>query len=251
MHFYIHDDILAHVNKRFKDFRGGLNFDQWEGFGGHLWKEEVNVRDFIQHNYTQYDGDESFLADPTEATNKLWGELSKLQKEERAKGGVLDMETEVVSGLTAYGPGYINEDMKDLEQVVGLQTDKPLKRAFMPYGGIKMAEQACTTYGYTPSEKLHEIFTKYHKTHNQAVFDIYTPEMKKARHNKIITGLPDTYGRGRIVGDYRRVALYGIDYLIEKKKSDFVEYERHGMKGTDFRLREEIADQIRQIRSAL
>ena len=233
------------------------NFDQWEGFDGHLWKEEVNVRDFIQHNYTQYDGDESFLAGPTEATDKLWGELQKLQKEERAKGGlqkeerakggVLDMETEVVSGLTAYGPGYINEEMKDLEQVVGLQTDKPLKRAFMPYGGIKMAEQACTTYGYTPSEKLHEIFTKYHKTHNQAVFDIYTPEMKKARHNKIITGLPDTYGRGRIVGDYRRVALYGIDYLIEKKQSDFVEYERHGMKGTDFRLREEIADQIRAL----
>ncbi len=224
------------------------NFDQWAGFQGHLWKEEVNVRDFIQHNYTQYDGDESFLADPTEATNKLWGELQKLQKEERAKGGVLDMETEVVSGLTAYGPGYINEEMKDLEQVVGLQTDKPLKRAFMPYGGIKMAEQACTTYGYTPSEKLHEIFTKYHKTHNQAVFDVYTPEMKKARHNKIITGLPDTYGRGRIVGDYRRVALYGIDYLIEKKQSDFVEYERHGMKGTDFRLREEIADQIRALK---
>ncbi len=224
-----------------------VNFDQWAGFNGKLWKEEVNVRDFIQNNYTQYDGDESFLAGPTEATNKLWGELQKLQKEERAKGGVLDMETEVVSGLTAYGPGYINEDMKDLEQIVGLQTDKPLKRAFMPYGGIKMAEQACTTYGYTPSEKLHEIFTKYHKTHNQAVFDIYTPEMRKARHNKIITGLPDTYGRGRIVGDYRRVALYGIDYLIERKQSDFVEYERHGMKGTDFRLREEIADQIRAL----
>ena len=225
-----------------------VNFDQWSGFKGHLWKDEVNVRDFIQHNYTQYDGDESFLADPTEATNKLWGELSRLQKEERAKGGVLDMETEIVSGLTAYGPGYINEEMKDLEQVVGLQTDKPLKRAFMPYGGINMAEQACTTYGYTPSEKLHEIFTKYHKTHNQAVFDVYTPEMKKARHNKIITGLPDTYGRGRIVGDYRRVALYGIDYLIEEKQADFVEYERHGMKGTDFRLREEIADQIRALR---
>ena len=225
-----------------------ISFDQWEGFKGHLWQEEVNVRDFIQHNYTQYDGDESFLADPTEATDKLWGELSKLQKEERAKGGVLDMETEVVSSLTAYGPGYINEDMKELEQVVGLQTDKPLKRAFMPYGGIKMAEQACTTYGYTPSEKLHEIFTKYHKTHNQAVFDVYTPEMKKARHNKIITGLPDTYGRGRIVGDYRRVALYGIDFLIEEKESDFIEYERHGMKGTDFRLREEIADQIRALK---
>lgn len=225
-----------------------VNFDQWADFKGKLWKEEVNVRDFIQNNYTQYDGDESFLAGPTEATDKLWGELQKLQKEERAKGGVLDMETEVVSGLTAYGPGYIKEELKDLEQVVGLQTDKPLKRAFMPYGGIKMAEQACTTYGYTPSEKLHEIFTKYHKTHNQAVFDVYTPEMKKARHNKIITGLPDTYGRGRIVGDYRRVALYGIDFLIEKKQSDFIEYERHGMKGTDFRLREEIADQIRALK---
>ena len=196
-------------------------FEQWSGFNGRLWKEEVNVRDFIQNNYTPYEGDESFLVGPTEATDKLWGELQKLQKEERAKGGVLDMETEVVSGLTAYGPGYINEEMKDLEQVVGLQTDKPLKRAFMPYGGIKMAEQACTTYGYEPSPKLHEIFTKYHKTHNQGVFDIYTPEMKKARHSKIITGLPDTYGRGRIVGDYRRVALYGIDYLIEQKQNDF------------------------------
>jgi len=205
-------------------------FEQWSGFNGRLWKEEVNVRDFIQNNYTPYEGDESFLVGPTEATDKLWGELQKLQKEERAKGGVLDMETEVVSGLTAYGPGYINEEMKDLEQVVGLQTDKPLKRAFMPYGGIKMAEQACTTYGYEPSPKLHEIFTKYHKTHNQGVFDIYTPEMKKARHSKIITGLPDTYGRGRIVGDYRRVALYGIDYLIEQKQNDFIEGERHEMK---------------------
>lgn len=229
-------------------FERMAQFEQWTGFQGKLWKEEVNVRDFIQNNYTQYEGDESFLEAPTEATDKLWGELQKLQKEERAKGGVLDMETEVVSGLTAYGAAYINEEMKDLEQVVGLQTDKPLKRAFMPYGGIKMAEQACTTYGYTPSKELHDIFTKYHKTHNQAVFDIYTPEMKKARHNKIITGLPDTYGRGRIVGDYRRVALYGIDYLIEKKESDFIEYERHGMKGTDFRLREEVADQIRALK---
>ena len=194
-----------------------------------------------------YDGDESFLEEPTEATNLLWGKLQELQQEERAKGGVLDMETEIVSGLTSYGPGYISEELKEMEQVVGLQTDKPLKRAFMPFGGIKMAEQACTTYGYQPSEKLHEIFTKYHKTHNQGVFDIYTPEMKKARHNKIITGLPDTYGRGRIVGDYRRVALYGIDYLIEKKQYDFERYARHGMKGTDFRLREEIADQIRAL----
>ena len=223
-------------------------FEQWSGFNGRLWKEEVNVRDFIQNNYTPYEGDESFLVGPTEATDKLWGELQKLQKEERAKGGVLDMETEVVSGLTAYGPGYISEETKDLEKVVGLQTDKPLKRAFMPYGGIKMAEQACTTYGYQPSEKLHEIFTKYHKTHNQGVFDIYTPEMKKARHNKIITGLPDTYGRGRIVGDYRRVALYGIDFLIERKQYDFERYARHGMKGTDFRLREEIADQIKALK---
>ena len=158
------------------------------------------------------------------------------------------METEVVSGLTAYGPGYIDESMKDLEQVVGLQTDKPLKRAFMPYGGIKMAEQACTTYGYQPSEKLHEIFTKYHKTHNQGVFDIYTPEMKKARHNKIITGLPDTYGRGRIVGDYRRVALYGIDALIEGKQKDFAACDRQGMRRYDFQLREEIADQIRALK---
>lgn len=222
-------------------------FEQWAGFEAGNWMDSVDVRDFIQHNYTPYDGDESFLAGPTEGTEKLWDRLQELQKEERAKGGVLDMETEVVSGLTAYGPGYISEDMKDLEKVVGLQTDKPLKRAFMPYGGINMAEQACRTYGYEPSEKLHEIFTKYHKTHNQGVFDIYTPEMKKARHNKIITGLPDTYGRGRIVGDYRRVALYGIDFLISRKKYDFDRFARHGMKGTDFRLREEIADQVRAL----
>ena len=170
-------------------------FEQWNGFEGRLWKEEVNVRDFIQNNYTQYDGDEEFLAEPTDATNRLWGKLQELQKAERAKNGVLDMETEIVTSLTAYGPGYIDEELKDLEQVVGLQTDKPLKRAFMPYGGIKMAEESCRMYGYEPSEKIHEIFTKYHKTHNQAVFDIYTPEMKVARHNKILTGLPDTYGR--------------------------------------------------------
>lgn len=223
------------------------NFEQWDGFAGRNWRDSVDVRAFIQENYTMYDGDESFLEGPTKATDKLWGRLQELQKEERAKGGVLDMETEVVSGLTAYGPGYIDEDMKELERVVGLQTDKPLKRAFMPYGGISMAEKACTTYGYQPSGKLHEIFTKYHKTHNQGVFDIYTPEMKKARHNKIITGLPDTYGRGRIVGDYRRVALYGIDFLISKKQYDFERYARHGMKGTDFRLREEVADQVRAL----
>ena len=220
-------------------------FKQWDGFEGRLWKESIDVRDFIQNNYTPYEGDESFLEGPTEATNKLWGKVQELQKEERKKGGVLDMETEIVSSITAYGPGYISEELKDLEQVVGLQTDKPLKRAFMPYGGIKMAEQSCTMYGYQPSEKLHEIFTKYHKTHNQAVFDVYTPEMKKMRHNKILTGLPDTYGRGRIVGDYRRIALYGIDYLIEEKEKDFAGTERSGMRSEHFRLREEIAEQIK------
>ena len=220
------------------------DFVQWEGFQGRIWKEEVNTRDFIQKNYRPYSGDESFLAGPTEATDKLWGALQVLQKEERAKGGVLDMETEVVSGMTAYGPGYISEDLKDLEKVVGLQTDKPLKRAFMPYGGIKMAEQACTTYGYTPSPKLHEIFTKYARTHNTAVFDAYTPEMKKARHSHIVTGLPDTYGRGRIVGDYRRVALYGIDYLIKEKQSDFANCGDGTMTDDVIRLREEIARQI-------
>ena len=220
------------------------DFVQWEGFQGRIWKEEVNTRDFIQKNYRPYSGDESFLAGPTEATDKLWGALQVLQKEERAKGGVLDMETEVVSGMTAYGPGYISEDLKDLEKVVGLQTDKPLKRAFMPYGGIKMAEQACTTYGYTPSPKLHEIFTKYARTHNTAVFDAYTPEMKKARHSHIVTGLPDTYGRGRIVGDYRRVALYGIDALIQFKQEDLANCGDGTMTDDVIRLREEIARQI-------
>ena len=223
-------------------------FEQWSGFSGRLWKEGVNVRDFIQNNYTPYDGDESFLEGPTDSTNRLWGKLQELQKEERAKGGVLDMETEVVSGITAYGPAYIDESMKELEQVVGLQTDKPLKRAFMPYGGIKMAEKSCEMYGYKPSPKLHEIFTKYHKTHNQAVFDIYTPEMMKARHNKILTGLPDTYGRGRIVGDYRRVALYGIDYLIKAKQRDFHDTNSQGMRRGDFQLREEIAEQVRALK---
>ena len=223
------------------------DFVQWEGFQGRIWKEEVNTRDFIQKNYRPYSGDESFLAGPTEATDKLWGALQVLQKEERAKGGVLDMETEVVSGMTAYGPSYISEDLKDLEKVVGLQTDKPLKRAFMPYGGIKMAEQACTTYGYTPSPKLHEIFTKYARTHNTAVFDAYTPEMKKARHTHIITGLPDTYGRGRIVGDYRRVALYGIDALIQFKQEDLANCGDGTMTDDVIRLREEIALQIRAL----
>ena len=221
--------------------------EQWKGFEGRLWREEVNTRDFIQKNYRPYDGDESFLAGPTEATDRLWGILQGLQKEERAKGGVLDMETEVVSSLTSYGPGYISEETKDLEKVVGLQTDKPLKRAFMPFGGIKMAEQACTTYGYTPNPELHKIFTEYHKTHNQAVFDAYTPEMKKARHNKIITGLPDTYGRGRIVGDYRRVALYGIDLLLEEKERDLANCGDGTMTDDVIRQREELAEQCRAL----
>ena len=221
---------------------------EWEGFTGRLWKEEINVRDFIQNNYKPYDGDESFMAEPTEATNKLWQELQKLQKEERAKNGVLDMETEIVSSLTSYGPGYIKDELKDMEAVVGLQTDKPLKRAFMPYGGIKMSEEACTTYGYEPSEKLHEIFHEYHKTHNDAVFDCYTPEMRLARRNKIVTGLPDTYGRGRIVGDYRRVALYGIDYLIEQKQKDKANCGCGVMSDDIIRQREELAEQIKALK---
>ena len=224
------------------------NFDQWDGFDGRLWKEEVNTRDFIQHNYKPYEGDESFLAGPTEATDKLWGILQGLQKEERAKGGVLDMDTHIVSGITSHGPGYISEADKDLEQVVGLQTDKPLKRAFMPYGGIKMAEQACQNYGYEPDPELHKIFTEYCRTHNQGVFDAYTPEMKKARHNKIITGLPDTYGRGRIVGDYRRVALYGIDFLIQEKQNDFANCGDGVMTDDIIRQREELSMQIKALK---
>ncbi len=221
---------------------------EWRGFKGTQWKSEVNVRGFIQKNYTSYEGNEDFLAEPTNATDTLWTKLKELQKEERAKGGVLDMETQIVSSLTAYGPGYISEDLKDLETVVGLQTDKPLKRAFMPYGGIKMAEQACTTYGYEPSSELHDIFSKYVKTHNDGVFDAYTEEMKLVRHNHILTGLPDTYGRGRIVGDYRRVALYGVDFLIEQKRKDLAEMGDQGMIDSVIRLREEVSMQIRALK---
>lgn len=219
--------------------------EQWQGFKGIKWQDEVDVRDFIQNNYTPYDGDESFLVGPSKATEKLWDELQKLQKEERSKNGVLDMETEIVSSITAYKPGYLD---KDLEKIVGLQTDKPLKRAFMPYGGIRMSEEACETYGYKPSEKLHEIFTKYHKTHNDAVFSAYTPEMRLCRRNKIITGLPDTYGRGRIVGDYRRVALYGIDFLIAQKQEDFAYCGDGTMTDDVIRQREELADQIKALK---
>ena len=218
--------------------------EAWRGFKGTKWTDEINVREFIQNNYTPYEGNEAFLEGPTEATNILWAKLQLLQKAEREKGGVLDMETEIVSSMTAYPAAYIDPETKDLEKIVGLQTDKPLKRAFMPYGGIKMAEQACTTYGYKPSDKLHEIFTKYCRTHNDGVFDAYTEEMKRVRHNHILTGLPDTYGRGRIVGDYRRVALYGIDYLIERKEEDLYNCGKRSMSEDIIRLREEISLQI-------
>ena len=222
--------------------------DEWQGFEGRIWKEEVNVRDFIQKNYKPYEGDESFLAEPTDATNKLWGALQKLQKEEREKGGVLDCETKVVSSLTSYGPGYIDESLKDLEQVVGLQTDKPLKRAFMPYGGIRMAEQAAESYGYEIDPELKYVFENYMTTHNDAVFAAYTEEMKLARKTHVVTGLPDTYGRGRIVGDYRRVALYGIDYLIEKKEEDKKNCGCGNMYDNVIRLREEISMQIKALK---
>lgn len=225
-----------------------LENEEWNGFKGRNWKEECNVRDFIQNNYTPYDGDESFLEGPTEATDKLWGRLQELQKKEREKGGVLDEETDVVSSLTAYGPGYIDASMKNLEQIVGLQTDKPLKRAFMPYGGIRMAEEALVTYGYEPNKDLHKVFTEYHKTHNNAVYDGYTPEMKRARHSHIVTGLPDTYGRGRIVGDYRRIALYGIDQLVAWKEEDKANCGDGVMTDEVIRLREEISEQIRALK---
>lgn len=220
----------------------------WAGFNGHLWKTEINTRDFIQTNYKPYEGDATFLAEPTEATNTLWQKLQGLQKQERENGGVLDMETDVVTAANAYGAGYIDESLKDEEKIVGLQTDKPLKRAFMPYGGIRMAEEALESYGYTPNPKYTEIFGKYHKTHNQGVFDVYTPEIRAARRNKIITGLPDTYGRGRIVGDYRRVALYGIDYLMEQKFNDHANCGHGQFTDEDIRLREEITDQYNALK---
>lgn len=220
---------------------------EWSGFKGTRWKDEINVRDFIQNNYSAYEGNENFLTGPTEATKTLWKKVSALQEEERAKGGVLDMETKVVSSTTAYPAAYIDESNSNLEKVVGLQTDKPLKRAFMPFGGIRMAEEACKTYGYTPSPELHNIFTNYRKTHNQGVFDVYTPEMRTARKNKIITGLPDSYGRGRIIGDYRRIALYGIDALMEAKAYDFAHCGDTTMTDEVIRLREEISDQYKAL----
>lgn len=232
--------------------------DAWNGFKGRLWKEEVNVRDFIQNNYTPYDGNESFLEGATDATNKLFGKLQELQKAEynskrtgadgKVRSGVLDMDTSVVTGLTAHPAGYIDPSLKDLEKVVGLQTDKPLKRAFMPFGGIKMAEDSCKQYGYTPDPELHKIFTVYHKTHSDAVFDVYTPEIRKVRKSHILTGLPDTYGRGRIVGDYRRVALYGIDALIKAKMADKDNIGDGTMTEEVIRLKEEVAEQIKALK---
>ncbi|MGB4984998.1 MAG: formate C-acetyltransferase [Erysipelotrichaceae bacterium] len=217
----------------------------YEDFKGHLWQNEINTRDFIQNNYTPYDGNEDFLVGPTEATEKLWAQLQELQAQERKQNGVLDMDTHIVSTLTSHEAGYLN---KDLEAVVGLQTDKPLKRAFMPFGGIRTAMSACSTNGYEGDPELDRIFTDYHKTHNQGVFDVYTPEMRLARSNKIITGLPDSYGRGRIVGDYRRVALYGIDFLIEEKKRDlYILGESGVMTEETIRNREEVSDQIRAL----
>lgn len=227
------------------------HFEQWQGFSGSLWKEEVNVRDFIQTNYKPYNGDESFLAGPTEATNKLWAALQELQKQERAQGGVLDMDTHIVSSITSHGPGYISEDLKDLEKVVGLQTDKPLKRAFMPYGGIKMAVDSCRQAGYEPDPELIKIFTEYHLTHSDAVFQAYTPEMRAARSSHIITGLPDTYGRGRIVGDYRRVALYGIDMLIAEKEKDYANCGDGTMTDDVIRQRQEIRQQINALKEMI
>ena len=216
-------------------------------FVGGKWQTEINVRDFIQKNYTPYYGDSRFLAEPTEATLKLWDECCELFKKERENGGVLDLDTKVVSSITSHGAGYID---KELETIVGLQTDAPLKRSLQPFGGIRMAETSCSSYGYEVDSSVSEIFTKYRKTHNQGVFDVYTPEMKAARHSAIITGLPDAYGRGRIIGDYRRVALYGIDRLIEDKKAQFKSLEGE-MTPDRIQLREEITEQIRALKEMI
>ncbi|WP_303836071.1 formate C-acetyltransferase [Ruminococcus flavefaciens] len=217
---------------------------EWDGFTEGRWSTtSVNVRDFIKKNYTPYEGDESFLAPPTEATKKLWDKVMDLSRQEREAGGVLDMDTKIISTITSHGAGYID---KDLEQIVGLQTDKPFKRALQPFGGIRMAQQACKEYGYEVDPEVVEIFTKYRKTHNQGVFDAYTPEMRLARHSAILTGLPDAYGRGRIIGDYRRVALYGVDLLIEDKKHQ-IDTSLVRMTSKNIRLREELAEQVRAL----
>ncbi|HCL02942.1 MAG TPA: formate acetyltransferase, partial [Lachnoclostridium phytofermentans] len=217
---------------------------EWEGFKQGRWSTSVNVRDFIQNNYTMYDGDESFLAEATEATKKLWAQVMELSKQEREKGGVLDMDTKVVSTIVSHGPGYLD---KDIETIVGFQTDKPFKRSLQVFGGIRMAQSACHEYGYEVDDEVVRIFTDYRKTHNQGVFDAYTDEMKLARKSAIITGLPDAYGRGRIIGDYRRVALYGTDLLIEDKKEQLTTSLKR-MTSDNIRLREELAEQIRALK---
>ncbi|MBR5513285.1 MAG: formate C-acetyltransferase [Ruminococcus sp.] len=216
---------------------------EWDGFNQGRWSSNINVRDFIKKNYTPYDGDESFLAPPTDATNKLWAQIMELTRLEREKGGVLDMDTDIVSTITSHDAGYLN---KDLEQIVGLQTDKPFKRSLQPFGGIRMAQNSCSQYGYEVNPEIVKIFTKYRKTHNQGVFDAYTPEMRLARKSAIITGLPDAYGRGRIIGDYRRVALYGIDMLINDKKHQ-IDTSLVRMTSKNIRLREELAEQVRAL----
>ena len=217
--------------------------ENWYGFKPATWTTAVNVRSFIKHNYTPYDGDESFLAGPTRNTLDLWLQVRELSKEEIAAGGVLDMDTEVISTITSHGPGYLN---KETETIVGFQTDKPFKRALMPYGGIRMAEKACADNGYKVDEKISEFFSVHRKTHNAGVFDAYTPEMRACRSSHIITGLPDAYGRGRIIGDYRRIALYGIDRLIEDKNEQKATTEKV-MSEDNIRLREELSEQIRAL----
>ncbi len=218
--------------------------EQWNGFKGKVWKEEVNVRDFIQENYTLYEGDDSFLAGPTEATKALWAQVMDLNKQEREAGGVLDLDTKVVSTITSHGPGYLN---KDLETVVGFQTEKPFKRSLQPFGGIRMSEQSAEAYGFKIDEEISRIFRDWRKTHNQGVFDAYTPEMRAARKSGVITGLPDAYGRGRIIGDYRRVALYGVDRLIAEKQKDFANIGDGTMSDDVIRLREEVSEQYRAL----
>ena len=218
--------------------------EQWNGFKGKVWKDEINVRDFIQENYTLYEGDDSFLAGPTEATKALWAQVMDLNKQEREAGGVLDLDTKVVSTITSHGPGYLN---KDLETVVGFQTEKPFKRSLQPFGGIRMSEQSAEAYGFKIDEEISRIFRDWRKTHNQGVFDAYTPEMRAARKSGVITGLPDAYGRGRIIGDYRRVALYGVDRLIAEKQKDFANIGDGTMSDDVIRLREEVSEQYRAL----
>ena len=220
-----------------------MKFEEWNGFETGKWSDSVNVRDFIQKNYTLYEGDDSFLEGPTDATEKLWDQVMDLSKKEREAGGVLDMDTKIISTITSHKAGYLN---KDLEQIVGFQTDKPFKRSMQPFGGIRMAQNACAAYGYEVDPEVVDLFTKYRKTHNQGVFDVYTPEMRLARKSAIITGLPDAYGRGRIIGDYRRIALYGVDYLIEDKQHQ-KDTSLVRMTSKNIRLREELADQLRAL----